>query len=137
MLEKSCGTVLYTVENGTIRYLLIKARDDGYCGFPKGHVECGETEEETALRETWEETSIKAKIVTDFRAQVEYEMSNGNRKTVVYFLAEYSGQTAQHNKGFEDTDYLLLPFEDAYRELTYDNTKQILTDADECIKSHF
>ena len=37
MLEKSCGTIPYTINNGTIHYLLVKAKDDGYCGFPKGH----------------------------------------------------------------------------------------------------
>ena len=35
MLEKSCRTIPYTINNGTIYYLLEKARDDGYCGFPK------------------------------------------------------------------------------------------------------
>ena len=42
MKEKSCGTVLYTVKDNVIHYLLIKATDT-YCGFPKGHVEAGET----------------------------------------------------------------------------------------------
>ena len=42
MLEKSCGTIPYTINNGTIHYLLVKAKDDGYCGFPKGHVEANE-----------------------------------------------------------------------------------------------
>ena len=49
MLEKSCGAVLYTIENNEILYLLV--RDSrGICGLPKGHVEPGETEVETALR---------------------------------------------------------------------------------------
>jgi ADP-ribose pyrophosphatase YjhB (NUDIX family) len=59
MKEKSCGTVLYTVKENVIHYLLIRATDT-YCGLPKGHVEAGETEHETALRETREETSIRA-----------------------------------------------------------------------------
>jgi len=42
MIEKSCGTIPYTINNGTIYYLLVKAKDDGYCGFPKGHVEANE-----------------------------------------------------------------------------------------------
>ena len=134
MLEKSCGTVLYTVKEGVIHYLLLRARDDGYCGFPKGHVEQGETEEQTAYRETWEETSIKADIVMDFRRQVGYRMNNGNEKTVVYFLASYADQTPRHNDGFENSDYLVLPYDEARGALTYDNTKDILKDADEYIK---
>ena len=77
MKEKSCGTVLYTVKDNVIHYLLIKATDI-YCGFPKGHIEPGETEHQTALRETWEETSIRAEIVGDFRREVTYKMKNGN-----------------------------------------------------------
>ena len=83
MKEKSCGTVLYTVKDNVIHYVLLKAHDDGYCGFPKGHVEAGESEHETALRETWEETSIRAEIVGDFRREVTYTMKNGNEKTVI------------------------------------------------------
>ena len=87
MLEKSCGTIPYTINNGTIHYLLVKAKDDGYCGFPKGHVEADESEEETALRETLEETSVNVQINRDFRYEISYRMDNGNTKTVIYFLA--------------------------------------------------
>ena len=51
MQEKSCGTVLFTLCDGVPHYLLTRARD-GYCGFPKGHMEGEETEEQTAWRET-------------------------------------------------------------------------------------
>lgn len=133
MKEKSCGTVLWTVKDNVIHYVLLKARDDGYCGFPKGHVEDGETEHETALRETWEETSIRAEIVGDFRREVSYRMRNGNKKTVVYFLARYSDQTPKHHPGFEIRDHLVLPLEEACKALTFENTKEILRDAEKYI----
>ena len=132
MKEKSCGTVLYTVKENVIYYVLLKARD-GYCGFPKGHVEAGESEQETALRETREETSIRAEIVGDFRRETVYKMQNGNEKTVVYFLARYSDQTPAHNPGFEIRDHLVLPLEEACKALTFENTKEILRDAEEYI----
>lgn len=132
MKEKSCGTVLYTVKDNVIHYLLIKATDT-YCGFPKGHVEAGESEHETALRETWEETSIRAEIVGDFRREVTYRMKNGNQKTVVYFLARFFDQKAAHNKGFESLHYVLLPLAEAQKALTFDNTKEILAEAEKYI----
>ena len=135
MKEKSCGTVLYTIKDNVIHYLLIKATDT-YCGFPKGHVEAGETEHETALRETWEETSIRAEIVGDFRREVTYRMKNGNEKTVVYFLARYSDQTPAHNPGFEIRHFLSLPLEAACRALTFENTREILRDAEKYIKEN-
>ena len=133
MKEKSCGTILYTVKDNVIHYVLLKARDDGYCGFPKGHVEAGETERETALRETWEEISIRAEIVGDFRRETVYKMKNGNQKTVVYFLARFSDQIPAHNPGFEIRDFLLLPLPEAKAALTFDNTKQILAEAERYI----
>jgi 8-oxo-dGTP pyrophosphatase MutT (NUDIX family) len=53
--EKSCGIVPYIVINGEILYVLI-TQNNGITCFPKGHVEKGETEEQTALRECFEET---------------------------------------------------------------------------------
>ena len=126
MLEKSCGTIPYTISNGIVYYLLIKAKNDGYCGFPKGHVEKNESEEETALRETLEETSIHTQINSAFRYEISYQMRNGNTKTVTYFLAKFQNQTPKRNKNFENFSYLILPFEEAYQQLTFENTKQIL-----------
>ena len=40
--EKSAGAVVYTVSDGKIKYLLIKSQN-GDVGFPKGHIEQGET----------------------------------------------------------------------------------------------
>ena len=131
MFEKSCGTIPYTTKDGTIYYLLLRALDDGYCGFPKGHVELGESEEETAFRETWEETSIKPILNSAFRYEISYRMDNGNDKTVVYFLADFQDQTPAHNDGFEKHQYLILPFEEALGELTFDNSKEMLTSANE------
>ncbi len=52
--EKSCGTIIFNQDN----LVLLIADLDGNWGFPKGHVKEGESEEETALRETKEETNL-------------------------------------------------------------------------------
>ena len=131
MFEKSCGTIPYTIKDNAVYYLLVKALDDGYCGFPKGHVEVGESEEETALHETWEETSVKPVLDKSFRYELSYRMDNGNDKTVVYFLAVFSEQTPMRNAEFEIFQYLLLPFEKALNALTFDNSKEMLKSANE------
>ena len=131
MTEKSCGTIPYTLKNGTVNYLLIKAKDDGFCGFPKGHMENNETEIETALRETYEETSLNVEINSDFRYETSYQMENGNTKVVVYFLAEYENQNPKRNEDFEDFEFLILPYEKAYNELTYKEAKDMLKSAND------
>ncbi len=127
LYEKSAGAVLYTVVNGEVLYLLIKADSNSDVGFPKGHVEPWETEKDAAAREIYEETSVKAEIKEGFRRETDYTMPGGIHKTVVYFTAEYHGQAPKHNEGFEHSEYLLLPFKEAYAALTFDNTKEILT----------
>ena len=34
--EKSCGAIVYTHENSTIKYVIIRSKE-GIYGFPKGH----------------------------------------------------------------------------------------------------
>jgi 8-oxo-dGTP pyrophosphatase MutT (NUDIX family) len=131
MIEKSCGTIPYSIKDGIIYYLLIKLKNDELYGFPKGHVELGENEKETAIRETMEETSLSVCIDDEFRHEISYVMSNGNRKNAVYFLADFKDQEPKHNETFEDFDYFILPFDEAYLKLSFENTKHMLKIANE------
>ena len=56
--EKSCGAVVYRYNNDVLEVLLIRHRFGGHWSFPKGHVEEGENEFQTALREVKEETGL-------------------------------------------------------------------------------
>ena len=135
MLEISCGVILFTLKNNEPWFLLIKDNNGNY-GFPKGHIENGESEIDTALRETMEETSIKPKIIDGFWEETAYKMPNGNDKKVVYFLGDFSNQKPMHNEGFEKFDFLILPYEKAYEILSFDNTKALLFKANIFIKNN-
>lgn len=54
--EKSCGAVLLRWECNELEVLLVRHRNGSHWSFPKGHVEAGEQERQTALREIREET---------------------------------------------------------------------------------
>lgn len=60
-IEKSCGAVVYRAHGDTIHYLLIQSTE-GVWGFPKGHMEGSEAEEETALRQAREFLSHEGKL---------------------------------------------------------------------------
>ena len=86
--EKSCGVVLYRfADSGSVEILLLHY-PGGHWDFPKGHMEEGEKEIQTALRELEEETGIKnVKIIDDFRGKIHYFfVRNGETisKIVVY-----------------------------------------------------
>ena len=135
MLEISCGIILFTLKNNEPWFLLIKDNNGNY-GFPKGHIENGESEIDTALRETMEETSINPKILAGFCEETSYKMPNGNDKKVVYFLGDFLNQKPMHNEGFEKFDFLILPYEKAYEILSFDNTKCLLYKANTFIKNN-
>jgi 8-oxo-dGTP pyrophosphatase MutT (NUDIX family) len=135
-MEISCGTVLYTRINGIIYYVLVQSYDDGYCGFPKGHMEGKETEEQTALRETWEEVSIKAEIEDIFRKEIIYKLPNGSEKKAVYYIAHYNNQIPSHNPGFEDKRILILGYDEAYKVLTYEDSKNIIKEVNSILTSN-
>ena len=127
--EKSCGGVVYTRENNEIIYVIIQHLG-GHWGFPKGHMEPGENEYATALREIREEIGVHAVLQDGFRITEEYPLPNkpGVMKQVVYFLAEYSEQEICYQKKELQTAKL-LSFEEALHILTFDETKHILTEA--------
>ena len=129
--EYSCGAVVFTRIDGEPQYLLVRARNqpEGCHGFPKGHMEAGETEEQTALREIFEETSIRVQLVEGFRAVTEYALPKPDtRKRVVFFLAEYENQQPKFQES-ELAGFSLAPFEKALELTEYADSKQILTDA--------
>lgn len=123
--EKTCGAVMMTRIGGAKKYLLILNKDSGHIGFPKGHVEHGESEEQTACREVMEETGLTASLFKDFREEYTYTTSDGCIKNCVYFAAEYSGADADIQQS-EISDSWLLPFEEAYEKLNYPQDKPIL-----------
>ena len=82
--EKSCGTIII---DSNKRVLLVRQKL-GWVGFPKGHMEQGETEIETARRETKEETNLDVIVDEKKRYTISYITSTQIDKEVVYFRAK-------------------------------------------------
>ena len=133
--EKSCGGVVYTRQDNEILYVIIRHLG-GHCGFPKGHMEPGEDEYATALREIREEVGLTCALIEGFRMSEEYPLPNKPNvvKEVIYFLAEYFDQELVCQTEEVSAVYL-LPYEKAVDILTFSETKQILTEADRFLKS--
>ena len=131
--EKTSGAVLYTVKNGERRYLLVRGKS-GHVGFPKGHVEYGETEREAALREIREETGLKPELCGGFRMEYTFTTLENSIKTGAFYLARYD-YTAVKKQEEEITDDWLLPFDEAYEKLNWQQDKEILKGAEEFLNS--
>ncbi len=87
LYHRSCGALLYRMNQGKREYLIVLQRSSGTWSVPKGHMEVGETEEMTALRECKEEVGICPVLRSDFRTEIKYSVGRGY-KQVVLFAAE-------------------------------------------------
>jgi tRNA nucleotidyltransferase (CCA-adding enzyme) len=127
--ECSCGALVYhKAESGRVLYLLIKNRRSTNWGFPKGHVEAGETAEETALREVQEETGLKIRLLEGFKETSKYDIQSWVEKKVVFFLAE--SDTLKTVRQAEEIDICQwLTFEEALRCLHFEKDKRVLNRA--------
>ena len=131
MTEKSCGAVVFTKDNGRIEFLIVRSKD-GYFGFPKGHMEGGETEKETALREIKEETGLTVRLIDGFRTEDSHSLAREGRPDVikhnVYFLAEFTAQTPAAQEA-ELSSIHLMDYETAMNVLQLESFRLILCEA--------
>lgn len=141
MVERSAGAVVFYRGKDGLEYLLLRheplnpkiaaGEKREYWNFPKGHIEKGETSEETALREIREETGLAGVgIVPDFKETERYVYVYGGEKIykwVAWFLAESLSKTVTLSS--EHIDSRWLSYEDARRTATYSQSKKLLAKA--------
>lgn len=126
--EKSCGAIVYRKYHGNTEILLVRSIQSGHWSFPKGHVEEGETEEETARREIKEETGLDVLLDTGFRETVTFSPRRNTKKTVVYFV----GMATSHDLIPQQEEISELKWHEigqAVGVLTYENDKTIVNKA--------
>ena len=124
--EKSCGAVIYRMtERHEVRILLVKNKNGKCWTFPKGHIESGESEEETALREIKEETGLSVRIVPGFRKISTYRPFGKIKKTAVFFLAETTKSVVSMQPSEIDY-YLWVSLDEAMKMCRHENDTNIL-----------
>lgn len=133
LFECSCGAIVYRIIHGDVRYLLIKNKRSANWGFPKGHMERGEDEKQTAYREILEETGIRAEFLPDFRYKSEYSIQGKIEKKVIIFLATTEDTTTKIQRE-EIEEYLWLRYDKAMSSLKFPNDKFLLSKANEYLE---
>lgn len=127
LFERSCGAVVVSGEKDK-KVLLIKNKRSAHWGFPKGHVEKGETQEETAIRETKEETGLDIEIIDGFSCKSEYTIQGRVEKAVIIFLAKAKNTDVVIQEE-EINEYIWVDFGSALKMLRFENDKTILNKA--------
>ena len=133
--QKSCGAIIFYASDAKHREYLLLHYETGHWDLVKGHVEKGEREESTTLREAREETGLGIKILPGFRETIKYLFRQDNKlinKEVVFFVAE--AKTKNVRLSWEHIGYEWLTFDDAIEKLTYKNAKDVLKKSDKFLK---
>jgi bis(5'-nucleosidyl)-tetraphosphatase len=129
--ERSYGVILIFREKEN-KFLLIKNGSAGHWGFPKGHKEEGETDQETALRELKEEAGIEnCEIIDSPELSEEYTFEQAGQKThkiTKYFIGFAESKEVKVQKE-EIAGYKWATYEEAIGILTYENNKRVLKEA--------
>lgn len=126
----SCGGVVLFRGKILLLYKNYKNKYEGWV-LPKGTVETGEEFQDTALREVFEETGVRASIVK-YVGSSDYTFSVPDdtvEKEVHWYLmmAESYYSKPQREEYFVDSGY--YKFHEAYHLLKFANEKQILEKA--------
>jgi 8-oxo-dGTP diphosphatase len=94
--------------------------------LPKGKLDAGETFEEAALREVWEETGVHARLVRELPS-VEYTVRD-RPKLVRYWLMSVDSDPGFSPNDEVDSVRWVSP-DDAVELLTYDRDKRVVAAA--------
>lgn len=105
--------------------------------LPKGQIDKGESLEGAAIREVEEETGVGVRIVKKI-GTIKYfynHPENGNiLKFVTFYLMEFVKDLPDgHDE--ETSEVVWLPFEEAYKKLSFGGEKQILKKAWEALSN--
>ena len=141
--EFSVSAIVFR-KNHIMKYLLIYRKPSENFkenwDFPRGNVEQGENEIETATREAKEETGLKdLSIIDGFREKINYFYRKDNNtiyKEVIFLLIETEQQEQEVKLSAEHDDYKWLNFYETLNLLTHKKSKEILKKADEFLKTH-
>jgi bis(5'-nucleosidyl)-tetraphosphatase len=134
--QVSAGIIVYHRLHNEPEYLLLQYAA-GHWDLAKGKLEAGETKIEAALRELMEETGIsKIAINEGFEESLFYKFKDFDgsviEKTVYFFVGEVTKADviilSREHRG-----YAWLPYDKALKQLTYQNAKDILKNANSFI----
>ena len=107
LVQRSCGVIPWKKTADGLRYLLI-LQTNGFWSLPKGHMEAFESETETALRELFEETGLRADLLPVPGITFQYPVNSLTTKQVILFPGLVRGELALRESEILDSRWVPL-----------------------------
>jgi 8-oxo-dGTP pyrophosphatase MutT (NUDIX family) len=126
----SAGGVVHRSLGGGHEILLVHRRQPPLWALPKGTPDAGETLEETALRETREETGLEVELEAPIRSITYFFVRGRTRfhKTVHFYLMRpVGGDLAKHDHEFDEVAWIQL--EEAPSRMTHATERLVVDEA--------
>jgi 8-oxo-dGTP pyrophosphatase MutT (NUDIX family) len=115
--------------------LLIMTRSGHRWQLPRGHLEAGETSQQAAVREIWEETGVQGKILAPLRP-IEYDYTENEtriHKRVDCYLLEYLGGSNENVDRIEAERAEWFSWDMALERLSFENERSVVRHAREVV----
>ncbi|XP_042562431.1 bis(5'-nucleosyl)-tetraphosphatase [asymmetrical] isoform X2 [Clupea harengus] len=136
MALRACGFIIFRrlaqSPPDNIEYLLLQTSyGEHHWTPPKGHVDPGEDDLTTALRETREEAGLgeeHLRIANNFLKELRYQV-RGKDKTVLYWLAELRDPAMSVTLSEEHQDHRWAHLEEACKLASYKDLQETLREA--------
>ncbi|MDP9398032.1 MAG: NUDIX hydrolase, partial [Actinomycetota bacterium] len=128
--ETSAGGLVVDLAGPSPRVALIGRLDRRgrlLWSLPKGHVEAGETAEQTAVREVEEETGIRSRVLAPLGVTDYWFVAENRRihKTVHHYLLEAAGGELS-DEDVEVTAVAWVPLGEVRARLAYDGERRLV-----------
>jgi len=125
LIVPQSGGIVFRRDGGVVSILLVRAkRAPDLWILPKGHIEPGESDADTALRETQEEAGVTGELIGPVGQPLEFD--NGREFVrVQYFLIRALSESPETDGRVKQW----FPFDEAVAAVGFEETRQLLREA--------
>jgi len=107
-LPQQAGVIAVRRAGNGFEVCLIRRKESRSWGIPKGTVERGDTHEETALNEAWEEAGLEGRLIGEALGTYEYEKWDLDLVVAVYLMDVIEAHDDWEEAHYRDRTWLSL-----------------------------